>query len=130
MNEIMPYYPKLPRRVRRELDRQRDNMEKIAYLAIKALDEQSQIFSYSVFKVVTTMNTIEVLKKASKVNGMTPQIEASIQQLSNQYLKMMELIPSYACSKIVQGLQDVPHQPGGGHFLQNVVDSFSRRLPG
>ena len=130
MNGIDLYQPELPRRVRRELDRQRDHMEHIANLAMKALDEQSQVFGYAVFKVISTMNTVAVLKQASKANGMTPDIDHTINQLSQHYLQMMEMIPSNACSKIVQVLRDVPKHPSNGHFLQNVVDNFTRRLPG
>jgi len=130
MNEIDLYQPKLPNHIIRELDRQREHMSHIARLAIEALDEQSQIFSYSVFKVISTMNTVSVIKEVSKANGMTPEIKATIHQMSKQYLQMMELIPSYACSKIVQVLKDVPRVPTNNGLIQNVLDNFTRLLPG
>lgn len=130
MNEIIPYQLQIPGPVRRELNKQRDHMSYIARLAIEALDEQSQIFGYSVFKVITTMNAISVIKQTSKANGMTPEIEIAIHQMSKQYLQMMEQIPTDACNKIVRVLQDVPQNPSGGGFLQDVLDSFIRRLPG
>jgi hypothetical protein len=130
MNEIMKYQPKLPVLQQRQLSVQKSHMEYIAMLAVEALGEQSNVYSYTVFEVCRTLETVNLLKRAFSQNGISSETEAVLQNLTMNYLRAMEKIPVEACNMIVQVLQRASSQPDDGGLLGAVIDAFFKRLEG
>ena len=128
MSEIIKYQPKLPVIKQWQLEKQSDHMNYIAKLAIEALGEQSNVYSYTVFEVLKTMNTIMALKQAFSVNGMTPETEAMLQNLTRNYLHAMEQIPQEACEMILQVLQGASLPADDGGFIGSLIEAFVNRL--
>ena len=130
MNEITKYRPQFPVLKQWQLDRQRSHMEYITRLAIGAMGEQSQMYRYIVFEVLDTMDSAMRLKTAYFVNGMPPEIEAVFQNLTSNYLRAMEQIPTEACRYILQVLQRASPEPDDGGLLGFVINAFFNRLYG
>ena len=128
MNEIIRYQPKLPVIKQWQLDKHIDHMNYIAKLAFEALGEQSNVYTYTVFEVLRTMNTVVALKQAFSVNGMTPETEAMLENLTNNYLRSMEQIPQEACGMILQALKSASLPPDDGGLIGAVIDAFVHRL--
>ena len=120
-----------PAYMQREVAQQRNRMNRIAQLTINALDEESEIYSYAVYKTLSTVGTMAFLKKASISYRKNSELQAWIEQCINSYLAEMEKIPQEACEKILQVLQDVtPDTVSDVGLLEEVMAVFSRRLTG
>jgi hypothetical protein len=128
MNDITKYQPRLPVAMQRHLDQQSSNMNYIAKLTTEALGEQSHIYSYVMFEVMRTISTIEMLKKAFPKNAMTPETEAALQMLTQDYLRSMEQIPQQACRMILQVLVEAPPPPSDGGLLGGLIDALIGRM--
>ncbi len=102
-------------------------MDYIAKLAIDALGEQSNVYCFTVFEVLRTMNTIVALKQAFPLNGMTPKTEAMLESLTQNYLQAMERIPQEACGMILQVLEKASAPPNDGGLLNALIDAFTHR---
>jgi hypothetical protein len=104
-------------------------MDYIAQVTMQALNEQSDVYSYSMFKVITTMNAVVALKNAFPSNTTTPETEAALQSLTRDYLHVMELIPQHAAQRILQALQQASAPPDDG-LLGALIDAFIEYLAG
>src|SRR5687767_8474427 len=130
MNDMIRYQPQLPANMQRQLARQTGNMDYIAQLTMHALGEQSAIYSYTMFEVIRTMNTVVMLKNAFPGNTMTPETEVALQDLTRDYLHAMELIPQQSCRMILQVLQQASAPPDEDGLLGALTDAFAGYLAG
>ena len=130
MNDMIRYQPQLPANIQRQLGRQNRHMDYIAQLTKQALGEQSIIYSYTMFEVTRTMNTVVMLKNAFPGNTMTPETEAALQGLTRDYLDAMELIPQQSCRMILHVLQQASAPPDDGGLLGALTDAFAGYLTG
>ena len=127
MSEIIKYQPKLPVVNRWQLSKNSNHMDYIAKLAIEALGEQSNVYCYTVFEVLKTMNTIVALKQAFSLGSLTPETEAMLQNLTQNYLQEMQKIPQEACEMIIQVLKKASASPNDKGLLGAVIDAFMNR---
>jgi hypothetical protein len=127
MNEITKYAPQLPVGIQRQLNRQSHHMNYITKLAMEALGEQSQIYSFTVFQAFQTLNTIITLKKAFEQTGMPPETEALFQKLTQEYLAAMARIPQRSCEMIHQVLERASVPPDDGGLLGALIEGFMGR---
>ena len=130
MNEMTRFNPKFPVVKQWQLEKQRSQMEYITRLSIEALGEQSTVYSYTVFEVLRTLETVMRLKAVFSPNTIPPETEALLQNLTSNYLRAMEQIPNEACSKILIALQNASPQPDDGGVLKFLTNAFLNRLYG
>ena len=130
MNDLIQFQPQLPGNMRRQLSLQNHRMDYIAQVTMQALNEQSDIYSYSMFKVITTMNAIVALKNAFPSNTTAPETEAALQGLTRDYLHVMELIPQQAAQRILQALQQASPPPDDAGLLGALTDAFIEYVAG
>ena len=131
MNNLSIQQPSLPAHLQRELNRQRNHMTRIAELAVQAMDEESNVYSYAVYKTISSLSTANLWKKAAKADGMhTKEIEECCREITENYMKEMTRIPQGACEKIVQTLEQISPESEDGGFISEVLDLFNRRLKG
>jgi hypothetical protein len=131
MNEIIKRQNKLPAYMNKELNNQRDRISRIAQLAMQALDEESEVYRYTVLKTISTIEAMTLLKKNSKSNGENAEFDAWVDGCIKGYLADMEKIPQESCEKIIkyfQGLSHEIHDYGG--FFDEVLAIISGRLSG
>lgn len=128
-NQMIPQPNKLPAPVRKQVALQRKQMQYIAQVAAQALDEESSIYSYSVYKTLTTLTSAMMWKKASAGSEMTPEMEAWFDQLTKDYMTEMARIPHDACSRILQVLQELSLEDlGDVGLLEELRIALVRRL--
>lgn len=111
-----------------ELSKQITIMDHIAQATARALDEQSNIHSYAVYKVVSTLARVNKIKNAYSNEDIPPEVEDYIHQQTQNYLEMMEQIPQDACNKILQVLQGVSVAPNEIGILDELRSIILRRL--
>ena len=129
MNNLSIEQPSLPAHLQRELDRQRNHMTRIAQLTVQALDEESNLYSYAVYKTISSLSTTNLLKKAAKADGLpTKEIEEYYREITENFMKEMTRIPQEACEKIIQMLQNIPTEPEDGGLIEEALDIFNRLI--
>ena len=111
-----------------ELSKQITVMDHIAQVTARALDEQSDIHSYAVYKVVSTLALVNKFKNAYSNEEIPPEIEDYIHQQTQNYLEIMERIPQDACNKILQVLQGVSVTPNEIGILDELRSIILRML--
>ena len=130
MSLMHPHPTNLSPHIFQQLSQQRTRMAWITQYAIQALDEESRIYSYTIYNALSTLAEIHLLKQAFLGNQNVPEAEAWLQNLTQTYLQEMEKIPHDTCRQIVQMLQTVKPQPEDGDLLQGLRQVFSGWLGG
>ena len=127
MNDLTKYQAKLPVNYQRHLAKHTNHMESIARLTIEALGTQSNIYSYTVFETFRTLTTIAALKQAFPAHAMSPESEAILNGLIQDYLTAMQKIPQEACRMILNVLENVSAPQEEEGFLDTIINAFFAR---
>src|SRR5690242_3683756 len=75
-----------PKEVSRATARSLKRMENIATATAEALDQQSQITEYAMFKALTTMRSASVMQTMANAYRIPPDVQAAQQHLAMNYL--------------------------------------------
>ena len=129
MNQITKRDLELPEDMRIMLDQQLTRMQGITELTAQALEEESEIYRYAVFKTLSTISLLDFWRKAAISSGAGPEIEAWFDQCIRDYLYHMGRIPEEAGEKIFRVLEAIsPESLDDIELLENAVTDFRRRL--
>ncbi|MBC8552174.1 MAG: hypothetical protein H8D23_21295 [Candidatus Brocadiales bacterium] len=130
MDEIQIYQPSLPAHLQKELDQQLARVSQIGQVVFAALEGISFIHRVSVLQAISTSTTVSLLKKAAATDGMSPELEAHLKQLEQNYFQVMSQIPQEACEKILKAIKDMDiDKPDAGLFAE-IKGTFQRLLKG
>jgi hypothetical protein len=127
MSDIIKYQPKLPLVIQRQLVQHSQKMNYIADLAREALGEQGNVYTFSVLEVLRTMNTIVMLRQAFAKDGMDPETEAILGNLTQNYLKNMARIPQHASEMIYELLEKASVPPDDRGWLASLIEALAGR---
>lgn len=125
MNELQKYQPKLPASYQRHLAKGTDNMTSIARLTSQALAQQGHVFGYAMFEALKTLTMIEALKKAFPASAMDPETKSLLNNLTQDYLVAMQMIPQEASRKILQVLENASVPPEEEGLLDSITSAFT-----
>jgi hypothetical protein len=128
MSDIIKYQPRLPLVIQRHLVQQSQKMDYFTDLAMKALGEQGNVYTFAVLEVLRTMNTIVTLRQAFAKDGLDPEIEALVGNLTQNYLEKMGRIPQHASEMIIQVLEQASTPPDDGGLLGALLEVIRGHL--
>ena len=124
MNEITKYQPQLPVIIQRQLDQQRNQMNRITGLTMEALGEQSNVYSFAAFEALRTLNAMVQLKQTFAKTGMPPETEVLFEKLTQDYLEAMAQVPHRSCEMLQQVLERAAVPLNDGGWLGVLLDAF------
>lgn len=96
----------LPPHIRTMIDQDNGRMHQITWLTRQALDGESNIYSFAVYKTLSTVAAINLWKKTSKIGEANPEMEAWFERCMQNYLAEMEKLPQTACGKITRIIEE------------------------
>jgi hypothetical protein len=129
MNNLTVQQNKLPatlEQFQKQFEKQTGQMEYIAMLATRAMDEGSNVIGYSMWKTAMTLATAEQLKQAFAESGLSPEAEAVLQALTQDYMAFMRRVPQAACILFLRELERIPSTPEN----RSLLEGLRRMLPG
>ena len=126
MSMMTPYQPQvpMPRQLRQHLKRQSAHTDYYHHLAIQALDAESNLYSYAVWKVVSSVATATRLKGFFAPGGRHPELDAWFQEFTQTYMDEVAQVPKRVCHEILLILEATPPPPNDGGLLQELIAVF------
>jgi RNA polymerase-interacting CarD/CdnL/TRCF family regulator len=105
------------RRLQKQLEEHLDRIELIAEVGKEALEAISQLYSYSGYKVATSLATVELLRElANRQHEPSAEEAQAYQQSRQRFLEALSLISELTAGKIIQEVERVPAKNGGGFW--------------
>lgn len=102
----------LPPHITTMIEQDSVRMHQITMLTRQALDGESNIYNFAVFKTLSTVANINLWKQMSKFGDENPEAEAWFENCMKNYLSEMEKLPQIASEKITRILEGVSHKWG------------------
>lgn len=131
MNDIAQYQSKAPTRlsvqVQKKLDPQLARIYYTKELARWIIDQESDTFSYSVWKAVSTLLVTESLIQ-SYPGDLPPHLEELYSQATKGFLNSIHQITEEAAAKFVAELDRIPSEVCSGSIIEDIRLAIGRIL--
>lgn len=119
----------LSKEVQLQLARKREAMDLVGELIRAAEDVYSNVYTYTIYKVLVTTMEVEFLMNAFAAQGqMTPMIQANLQQQNQQYLSAMAMVPQHAMVMIGECINNIEVEPRHRGFIEEFKELLGRHL--
>lgn len=102
MTEITKSLQVLPPHIRTMINHDNRRLKQITWLTRQALEGESNIYSFAVFKTLSTVAAINLWKQTSKIGEANPEMKDWFEKCLQDYLADMEKLPQIASAKITQ----------------------------
>jgi len=130
MNRMTLYQPKvpIPPQFQRHLGQQFAQIDYYHQLALQAMNAESDLYGYAVWKVVSSVAAATQLKKVFTANSTNPKVDAWFQEFTQAYMDEVAQVPKRVCGRILLILEATPPAPNDSGLLDELIAVFRRHL--
>lgn len=114
-----------PTRVGRATARQLQRMENIVTATTEALDQQSEITEYAMFKALTTMRSASVMQTMANAYRIPLDVQAAQRHLAMDYLYAVSRTTEIANDEVIATLSRICSREERESFWDRLRDFFS-----